>query len=428
VFIEGNGNPRHEDGGPYIFPANTFSAYWPPRADLDTYWHEIQHELLYEAGVGVNPRPYGASMDVATDTDDHHAFIEGVGQRGAEAYAELLAFEAAVRRADQVESEYLAQGRDVSDFGVQRQLWSDAHQCFSRFVQKMKRVANMPAADLANYRSATGVFFSSVEQVAEWYRSGGLKRTERGEVLPVKPPPWVFFPDLFLMPVQIVMNDANGRDLELPGAAAAAPAETKDDVFRQTVIVRVRAKGSMRRWTKDMTKNRAVAADVARGTLRIRIVEDEPLAGLSIVAGASNQRIDGASGPGGPSTRLFDVDLSKTAQPLRVTFLRRQLSQLRAPQTLHVALEFNDLGKDRLYDSATAQLGFTLGVSSGGAPPGPATSTPQPSPPPAATATPTAPKRGEPLGAKIAWSLPAGVEAYSGGPADPRQRAARVDR
>lgn len=416
VFFEGDGSPRHEDGGPYVFPANSFSKYWPPRADLDTYWHENQHALLEVAGVGVNPRPYGASMDVATDTDDHHAFIEGVGQRGAEAYAELLGFEAAVRRADQVESEYTAQGRDVTDFGVQRQLWGDAHQRFSRFVQKMKRVANMPAADLANYRSATGVFFSSVEQVAEWYRNGGLKRQERGEVLQLKPPAWVFFPDLALMPVQITLADADGHDLELPGAVAAAPSETKNDVFRQTVVVHVRAKGSMKRWTKNTTKNREVAADVARGTLRVRILEDEPLTGLAIVAGPSNQQVVGVNGPGGPSTRFFDVDFATNGQPLRITFLRRQLSQLRAPKTYHVALEFSDPGKERLYDSATAQLGFTLGVSSGGPQTGPATAPPSSSPPPkTASATSANPKKGEPLGVKIAWSLPGGVEAYTGG-------------
>lgn len=416
VFIEGDGNPRHEIDGAYVFPANTYTKYWPPRPDLDTYWHENQHALLDAAGVGVNPRPYGAAMDVATDTDDHHAFIEGVGQRGAEAYDELIAFEAAVRRADQVESEYTSQGRDVSDYGVQRQLWGDAHQRFSAFVRKMKRVANMPAGDLANYRSATGVFFSPVEAVAEWYRNGGLKRQERGEVLPLRPPAWVFFPDLSLMPVQIKLADAQGRDLELPGAVDAAPSETKNDVFRQTIVVRVRAKGSMSRWTKNTTKNREIAAEVARGTLRVRVVEDDPLAGLSIASGPSNQPLSGVAGPGGPSTRFFDVDLSKgEVLPLRVTFLRRQLSQLRAPTTYHVALEFSDPGKDRLYDSATAQLGFTLGVSGGG--PKTSAGAPPPTAPPkaTATATPAEPKRGEKLGVKAAWTLPSGVEAYTGG-------------
>lgn len=416
VFIEGNGSPRHEDGGPYVFPANTFTKYWPPRADLDTYWHENQHALLEAAGVGVDPRPYGAAMDVSNDSDDHHAFIEGVGQRGAEAYAELIDFEASVRRADQVESEYVAQGRDVTDFGVQRQLWGDAHQRFSRFVKRMKKVANMPASDLSNYRSATGIFFSSVEQVAEWYRKGGLKRSERGEVLPLRPPAWVFFPDLSLMPVQISLADAKGHDLELPGAVEAAPSETKNDVFRQTIVVRVRARGSLSRWTKDMTKNRAIAADVARGTLRIRVVEDDPLASVSVVAGPSNRTVTGVNGPGGASTRFFDVDLSKSEVPLRVTFARRQLSQLRGAQTIHVALEFSDSGKDRLYDSASAQLGFTLGVSSGGPQAASGPATPPPSTPmPSASTTPTSPAKGAPLGAKIGWSLPSGVAAFTGG-------------
>ena len=409
VFIEGGGSPRHLDGGPYIFPADTWRAYWPIDANRNTYWHEVQHALLAGAGVGVAPAQYGPSMDNAGDTDDHHAFIEGVGQRGSEAYAELLGFEEAVRRADAVESEYLAQGRDPSEYGVQRQLWGEAHQRFSAFVKRMRRVANMPAEDLARYRATTGVFFSSVEQVAEWYRRGGLKRQERGEVTAIRPPSWVFFPDLMLMPVRILLADAKGRDLEAPGAAASAPSEVKDDIFRQSFAVTVRARGSMARWSETQrAQNRAVMGEVARGRLRVRLVEDEPLASVS-VAGAS-----GIAVPGGASSKLVDVDLSQPGvQPLRVTVARRQLSSLKAPVTYHVVFEFTDPGAQRLYDSATAQLGIPLGISSGGSP-GAAVrnAPPSPAPPPSGPATSSS---RAPIGVEVQWrDLPAGVSAHSG--------------
>jgi hypothetical protein len=417
VYIDGTEAPQHLDEGPYVFPSDTWRAYWPIDANRNTYWHEVQHALLERAGVGVAPGPYGASMDKPGDPDDHHALIEGVGQRGAEAYGELLGFEAAVRRADAVESEYLAQGRDPSEYGVQRQLWGEAHQRFSAFVKGMRRVANMPAEDLARYRSATGVYFSSVEQVAEWYRRGGLKRQERGETLPVRPPGWVFFPDLMLMPARILLADAKGRDLEAPGAAAEAPSEVKDDVFRQAFLVTVRARGSMARWSEtNRAKNLAVMGAVTRGRLRIRLVEDEPLVTLS-VSGAA-----GIAVPGGTSSKLVDVDLSQAGvQPLRVTVARRQLSSLKAPVTYHVVFEFTDPGAQRLYDSATAQLGLPLGISSGGSPGSTPRGPPPPAPPPPSGGATTTGRA--PLGVQVQWSgLPGGVTAHSGSMQDRASR------
>ena len=133
VFIEGDRSPRHPDDGPYIFPANTWEKYWPASTEFNTYWHEAQHPLLLEGGVGINPAPYRARMLRTEDDDEHHAFIEGVGQRGSEAYVELLAFEDAVRRADRLESQWMAEGRDpAEDYGLQRQAWGEAHQQIGR--------------------------------------------------------------------------------------------------------------------------------------------------------------------------------------------------------------------------------------------------------------------------------------------------------
>lgn len=421
VFIEGDRSPRHEVSGPYVFPSNTWdNKYWPATPERNTYWHEVQHELMDSAGRGVeiDPAPFRAFMEYPpSEEDEHHVLIEGVGQRSSEAYVELLGFEEAARRADRLEAQWLAEGLDPSDYGLQRQAWGDAHQRFSGFLKKMKRVVNVPAASLAAYRAATGVFFASAEQVAEFYRNGGMKRRERGEALPIRPPTWVFFPDLLLMPVQVKVTDANRKDLEEPGALALAPSVTKDDVFRQAVVVRVVARGSLNRMTASAKQNREVGGTVGRGHLRVRVVEEEPLVGLAVSQGAG-ATVDGIEAPGGPSSRFFDFDLAApNSQPVRVTFLRRKLTLLKKPVTYHVALEYSDPDASRLYDAASAQLSFTLGASGGG----PAAPAPAGSPAPA-PAAPTAPPPATaavwpPLGVKMAWAaLPGGIVAKTGNP------------
>jgi hypothetical protein len=253
VFLEGTGAPAHLDGGPYRLPADTWRSLWPLGPDLNTFWHEVNHALLDAAGLEIAEAPYAASLDnpsegagmrgrtALTSVDGHHPFIEGVGQRGSEAYGLLFAFEEAVRRADLTESEYLAEGCAI-DHAVERQLWGEAHHRFSAFLKAMKRVANMPPEALGAYRQATGVFYSTAEQVAEFYRPGGMKRLQRGEALGIRPPAWVFFPDLMRMPVQIVLRDAEGRDLEQPGVASTAKFEIKDGAYRQELRVEVRAR------------------------------------------------------------------------------------------------------------------------------------------------------------------------------------------
>lgn len=418
IFLDGRGAPSHVPLGPYVFPSDTWSGYYPATAERNTYWHETQHALMDEAGVAIVPGPYGAAMDNATDADDHHAFIEGVGQRGSEAYSELLAFEETVRRADRLESQWLAEGRDPSDYGLQRQAWGDAHQRFSAFLGRMKRLANMPAAALANYRGATGIFFSSSERVAEFYRSGGMKRIDRGETLPIRPPTWVFFPDLLLMPVQVQVLDANRRNLEEAGALATAPSETKNDVFRQSVVVRVMARGAVSRMTGTPQQNLAVGGMVRRGRLRIKVVEDEPLVGLAVSQGTS-ATADGIIAPGGPSTRYFDIDLAHiNAQPVRIAFVRRKLSLLKKPVTYHVSFDFTDPLASRLYDASSAQLGFTLGAG-GPATAASATATPAAPAPAAPTASTTsaagAKSTRTPVGVKVSWGpLPSGLTVFKG--------------
>ncbi|HCF56893.1 MAG TPA: hypothetical protein DFS52_02715, partial [Myxococcales bacterium] len=430
VFLEGAGSPSHLDSGPYRFPADTWRGLWPLGPDLNTFWHEVSHALLDAAGLGIAEAPYAASLDdpdegagmrsrtALTSSDEHHPFIEGVGQRNSEAYGLLFAFEEAVRRADRAESEYLAEGRAI-DHSVERQLWGEAHMRFSAFLKAMKRVANMPPEALGAYRQATGVFFSTAEQVAELYRSGGMKRLQRGEALGIRPPAWVFFPDLMRMPLQLVLRDAEGRDLEQPGIASTAKFQIKDGIYRQELSVEVRARGSAARLTRSALKNQEIGGLVARGTLRIRLVEDEPLVTLSVRQGG--QSTGGVAAPGGPSQQLFDLDLSaKDPQPVRVVFVRRKLPELREPTTYHVEFSFADKGKDPIYDTATAQASFALGpgAAAAKAPASTATAQPPAQPPPSTSALAPAQgkqKTGEKLGLTFGWGpLPEGFRGTTG--------------
>ncbi len=428
VFLDGAGAPSHLDSGPYVFPSDTFRAYFPATEEKSTWWHEVNHALLDVAGVGVVPAGHGASLDNAGEaqgvganfhfsSDDHHVLVEGVGQRGAEAYAELLAFEDAARRADRAESEAMAQGRDPSEYALQRQLWGEAHQRFSGFLSRLKKVATLAPADLAAYRGATGVFFSDAATVAEFYRQGGLKRSERGELTSLSPPAWVFYPDLLLMPVQVLVQSARGQDLEQPGATLDA--KVKDDVYRLEFQVRVRARGSAARRTGNAGANRLLGGIVGQGHLRVQVVEDDDLAGLALSSRRGN--LAGLDGPGGPSVRLFDVDLSvPSTQPITIAFSRRKVSKVTKPTTFHVKLDYADAAQERRYDMASAQVAFTVGVGGNTASAPVANGAPPPPPPPSPAATPgsapRAPEKEHPLiGFSVTWEgLPAGWLPHAG--------------
>ncbi len=417
-FIEGNRSPHHLDGGPYVFPTNTWEKYWPATTTLNTYWHEVQHDLMLPAGIDVPPGPYRELMEYNdTEADGHHVLIEGVGQRASVAYALLQPFEDAVRRADRLESQWIAEGRNPSDdYGLQRQAWGEAHQLFSAFLKEMLRVPVVPAAALADYRAATGIFFSSAEKVAEFYRTGGLKRLDRGEALGIRPPTWVFWPDLFLMPVQVQILDANRRDLEEAGALATAPSETKNGTFRQAFTVVVKARGSAYRMKEaGRQENLLVGNAVRRGTLRLRIVEDDTLARLTVSQGTSSA-VEGE----GARRSFFVLDLgAANSQPVQVTFVRRAVSLLKKPTTYHLTLEYSDAAAPKLYDVASAQLSFTLGTGSGapvGASGGSAGKVTAAAPAAPASATPGAPPTRAPLGATVSWGpLPSGLTVFKGG-------------
>lgn len=419
-FIEGDESPHHVDGGPYVFPTNSWEKYWPATPRLNTYWHEVQHDLMVPAGIDVPVGPYRELMEYGPrEADGHHVLIEGVGQRASVAYALLQPFEEAVRRADRLESQWIAEGRNPSDdYGLQRQAWGEAHQLFSAFLKEMLRVPVVPASALADYRAATGVFFSSAEKVAEFYRTGGLKRLDRGEALGIRPPTWVFWPDLFLMPVQVQILDANRRDLEEAGALATAPSETKSGTFRQSFTVVVKARGSAYRLKEaGRQENLLVGNAVRRGTLRLRIVEEDTLARLTMSQGTSTT-VDGE----GPRRSFFVLDLAAVnSQPVRVTFVRRAVSLLKKPTTFHLTLEYTDAAAPKLYDVASAQLSFTLGTGSGtpaGAAGGSAgaVATAPAAPTPPAPAAPGAPPIRDPVGVTVGWGpLPGGLSMFKGG-------------
>lgn len=323
VFLEGKKAPRHLDGGPYIMPVDTADAYYPLGPSLNTYWHEVNHSLLDSAGLSASTSTYSSSMDDSADEDDHHPFIEGVGHRGVEAYEALEPFERAAIAASKA-AEKAGTGLTAER---EREIWAETAQLFVRFREKFARVADMPADVLARYRAATGVFFSPVEDVVDFYRGGGLVRPDG---VAVRPPDWVFGEDRLREPVALKVTGSGGR--EVKGAWVA----------EREIQVRAR-----------------VTMLVKRGTLTVALDEDERLVGLRLTQGPDNRPVEGIPVPGGRSTHRFQVDLAgKDPQPLRLTFSYGDLSQREDDRPYHVRLAYVDAGPKALYNTSEEVVAF----------------------------------------------------------------------
>ncbi|MFA5167983.1 MAG: PKD domain-containing protein, partial [Candidatus Omnitrophota bacterium] len=364
VFIEGNVEPQHTDGGPYVLPASTYQKFWPPTSEMNTYWHEVNHALLEMANVTIDGAPYVNSMDPGgvPDTDNHHAFIEGVGQRGSEAYARLLPFEEAVFKADRDAAQYLAnEGKPIDDFH-ERKFWTDAHTYFMAFLQgqrgSMAQIAKMPPEELARYRNATGVFFSTADQVAEFYRNGGLRSNQRGEMLPIRPPAWIFspLPPGSLMPVHITLKDADHKDLDQPGAMAQAKFVVKNDAFCQEFRLWVSERGTAAQIGVGTSK--ITGKEVMRGRMRLALVENDSLVSLSLFRGGPSGSEIASSDK--PSKHMFDNITLSDKFAFRVVFCRSKFSEMTQPATYHVNLFYSDADPNRRYHDTDTQLEFIV--------------------------------------------------------------------
>lgn len=178
VYVEGDKAPQHIDDSHYLLPANTWKAYLPISPQKETFWHEMQHDLL------------------TGYTDAHHELIEELAERSVTAYAVLAPFEKEIKKA---QSEVAGRKIDAEE---ERALWGSAHQLWSTFLSRYHpvRKVGVSGMSLEEYRQVTGIYFSSPSQLAEWYRAGNVKTADG---TPATPPEWVFKSDLLLAPVDL---------------------------------------------------------------------------------------------------------------------------------------------------------------------------------------------------------------------------------
>ncbi len=375
IFVAPAKSPHHVDQGPYVLPPD-FMARTPIAPTLNTYWHEVQHDLLDRAGVGINPRPYGESMDTPAEAtglgsmtsltaDYHHPIIEGLGQRGADAYGRLAAFEEAARAAH-AEQRAIERAREPT-LAELRHIWSVSHQRFSLVTQAWGRVARLPEETVAAYHAATGIHFSPPEELATFYQAGVLKSggpdgSNVGE--DVRVPKWVFYPTLIRMPVRIHV-------IEDPPAPPG-----KETHLTRTFTVEVYARGSMQELdVRPKLDVKAISRPLTDGLLRVTLEGGDAQAVVRVDLPKGTVR--------DVSSRHREVKLNGEA--MKLTFHVPDVRREPGPVTYTVHLDFADDTREPLFDTAERRIEIEVDPPKSG--PAAAT-TPKVSPPGAASAPP----------------------------------------
>jgi len=395
TFFEKTGEarpPRRLDKGVYNFPEDIYIAYYPPSSpQVNVYWHEVQHALLDAAGLSEPCAQWDSSLDKRGDKDRHHPFLEGVGNRGFEAFEKLLGFEKELLQA-RARRDYLAsrgeyfktfQGGPAVDLAQERHVWAACHRSFTGFLAAHARIARMPQARLNAYKAATGVFFAPPQAVANHYLNGGLRAAGSGPA--VHPPKWVFYPDLAPVPVQIFLQDQT---------ALVVPAQPPGRQH-QAVLIRLSAMGSVvRAASGSAAQAKRYVAPGACGSRGIRLAGDEPEAYLrrespDDAGRPAGRPLQGVALKSGASPRFFQVGMQDVPRGLlRLHFLHGKTDSLAGPTPFKVRLTFHDDTPERFFDTSEtvaiflvqppAAAASTAGTGSGAPPaaalpPGPGT-------------------------------------------------------
>ena len=307
IYVEGKGAPQHLDNGPFILPLDFWQAYLPLNPNSSTLWHEAQHELLAQAGMA------GALYS----QDSHHDLIEGIGERGAEAFGLLLPFENEIRKAAAE-----TQGKTLT-LEQERAYWGSAQALWRKFAlgaQHIRRVGSA-GTSVEHYRDITGIYYGSANEVQGFYQSGGLKLSDGSAV---RPPAWVFDTPGYLP-----------ADIDV----IASPPVIKGTSYECSVGVTIKANTKL----------------VKQGKLRIKLETEDNQCGLR-VSQDNVGTVPGLAGPGGPSTRLFDIDISK-GQPITVTFSHLRTDKLQAVE-YPITLSYTDPGADRQFSDTQREYVF----------------------------------------------------------------------
>ncbi|MBT9586225.1 hypothetical protein IV102_22985 [bacterium] len=222
---------QHLDQGPYLFPANQVGQHLPLTPEKNSYWHELQHDLLERNGF----------------RQDHHAVIENYAEAAIHAYKGLLDFQ---RRLSEAEAAARVKKLSVDQT---RAIWSRPQQAWQSFCALWGRVrlTGDGALTVERYTQVTGIRFAPPAKVQEFYQQGGYHG--------IKPPTWIFQSRLAHQPVSLSF-------------APALPQRPKPALWEQTVGVILRSnnkavsKGQLILKLNDLDPNvgmRATLDDVA---------------------------------------------------------------------------------------------------------------------------------------------------------------------
>lgn len=303
------GNPPCYLNKAYYFGADMWQRWTGPDSEKDTFWHEMNHALLEKAALTryCTGDYAGFKIYLATggvDDDGHHLFVEGVAQAGRGAYTNLRQFETALREC--ALQEYAITSKGGRPGQAERDaLYAGARQRYMVFNETWKNMAPLKQADLDLYRSATGIFFSPPERVAEFYRKGGLKITTPQGEIPIMPPESVFETSTRL-PAFVVVK-------EIPGTA--------DQVANNGIFSAHREYRFTWASMGEGFQKTVAHKNLSSGRATIKL-ENPNGAHTTLRLTYGGRNIPGAPAPGGPSTHLFVYEVADThkGEFARLTF------------------------------------------------------------------------------------------------------------
>lgn len=327
------GGPTKNPGEPFIFPTdgNPMDLLQPLSiAAESTCWHEMMHGFMAQYTLSA-PGLFGA--------DQEHVYIENYVQYTMEwLYALNHAghFEELAREAQAETEAYRNKNVDIT-FEIERQLWGRVHQAWQSQWPLAQRIAALDEELRIECRTLFNIQMPRVEEVLQFYMNGGLRTTAHALV---RIPAWVMYPDIPLA-VAGFERDASRDEQEYKGG-----------------VLKYKTTFSVVGFTRS-PEGRARRDRIARGTLIVRLESSDDSASISLRAG---QRIlDGIMGPGGPSNRLFKVDLSAIpGEIFHLVIAHRRPSEIRNTATYRISLEFSDTGTPLVFASSKAILWLDL--------------------------------------------------------------------
>ena len=340
IWKDKNGmGPTKEPGEPFYFPSDSgiesmYETGSSPET-IATCWHEVQHGFL---------GPNSLSAPGFHAADQEHFYIEGLAQNTVEWLWWLnykYNFEKLALKAGE-EIEKLQQREGSVPYDVERQIWSKAHTAWRMaWDKKGKNIVSPEDSLREEYARLSGVRVPPVEDVIKFYVQGGVKN-KTGQAIPV--PEWVTVSD----PIRAVVTieKTPGIEKQTPPEKGGALRHAFDFILYEVY-----------RSPKGMWKKRPVN----RGILDVLLENGDD--DSSIYLSQDGKRINGISGPGGPSNTMYSVELNPPKEsagkirPYTLTFAHKHPELIRGKKSYKVSVRYRDQKDakgETLYHSSSA--------------------------------------------------------------------------